>query len=518
MITPDDSNGAISRRDALRWLSLVPLVSFGAYIAKGAGASRASTATMGEELPYLSACELGRRIAARKLSPVEITQFMLDRIARIDPNYHSYATIMSEQALADARAAEAEIQAGRRRGPLHGVPIAIKDLCYTKGVRTMGGCGALRDFVPDADGTVVEKLRAAGAVILGKLNLTEGAMGAYNPSFDVPLNPWDRNRWPGLSSSGSGVATAAGLCFASIGTDTGGSIRFPSAANGVVGLKPTYGRVSRFGLLPFAESLDHVGPMARRVADVAVMLEAIAGRDVRDATSLSDPLPSISAQLGKGIVDLRIGIDRRFAFEKVDQGQVASIEAALTVLNRLGAQIVDVQMPALTGVGFAWFVLASTEAAAAHARTYPAQAEKYGPYIRDFLDTGRSWKPAQVAAAREVRKKFSEEFIHFLGSVDAMVCPAGGSPAWPVTHDLQIGGMKAMNAAWQAALPRSDEFTAPMNLAGTPSICVPSGFSAAGMPYSIQIAGARLSEPLLCRIAHAYEEATAWHLRRPRLL
>lgn len=516
---PDNTNGAITRRDALRWLGLAPLISLGLHPGQGAEVSRGSAATTTDEaLPYLGARELGQRIAARELSPLEVTRFMLDRIARIDPNYKSYATVMSEQALGDARVAEEEIQAGRRRSPLHGVPIAIKDLCYTKGVRTMGGCGAFRDFVPDVDGTVVAKLRAAGAVILGKLNLTEGAMAGYNPAFDVPLNPWDRSRWPGISSSGSGVATAAGLCFASIGTDTGGSIRFPSSANGVVGLKPTYGRVSRFGVLPFAESLDHVGPMARRVADVAIMLEAIAGRDVRDTTSLNEPVPSLSAHLGESIAGLRIGIDRRFALEGIDRGQAASIEAALEVFSGLGARIVEVEMPALKGVGYAWFVLATTEAVAAHARTYPSQAEKYGPYIRDFLDVGRAWKPEEVAAAREVRKKFTAEFTRFLDSMDAMICPAGGSPAWPVTHDLQVGRMKPLGDAWQAALPRFDEFTGTLNLAGTPSISVPSGFSTDGLPYSIQIAGARLSEPLLCRIAHAYEEATAWHARHPRLL
>jgi len=513
----DNSPSTITRRDALRWLSLAPLVSLGVQDNRGAQVPAASTPT-DDALAFLGARELGQRIAARELSPVEVTQFMLDRIARIDPHYKSYATVMSEQALRDARVAEREIQTGRRRSPLHGVPIAIKDLCYTKGVRTMGGCGAFRDFVPEADGTVVEKLRAAGAVILGKLNLTEGAMAGYNPAFDVPLNPWDRSRWPGISSSGSGVATAAGLCYASIGTDTGGSIRFPSSANGVVGLKPTYGRVSRFGVLPFAESLDHVGPMARRVADVAVMLEAIAGRDDRDATSLHEPVPSISTQLGQSIAGLRIGIDRGFAFTKVDPGQVASIEAALEVFRRLGARIVDVEMPALTGVGFAWFVLASSEAALAHARTYPSQAEKYGPYIRDFLDAGRAWKPEQIATAGDVRKQFTAQFSHLLGSVDAMVCPAGGSPAWVVTHELQVGRMQPLSDAWAAALPRFDEFTGPLNLAGTPSITLPSGFSTEGLPLSIQIAGARSSEPVLCRIAHAYEEGTAWHGRHPRLV
>jgi amidase len=220
---------------------------------------------------------------------------MLDRIARVDGNLKSYATVMSDQALADARAAEQEIQSGKYRGPLHGVPVAVKDLCYTQGVRTMGGTAVLKDFVPTFDGTVVAKLRESGAVLLGKLNLSEGATAGYNPAFDVPLSPWNRDRWPGMSSSGSGVATAAGLCFAAIGTDTGGSIRNPASANGVVGLKPTYGRVSRHGVLVMGASLDHVGPITRSVADAAIMFDAIAGQDPNDPTSL-DALPPIQAQ------------------------------------------------------------------------------------------------------------------------------------------------------------------------------------------------------------------------------
>ena len=202
-----------------------------------------------DDLHYWGLQEIGRLLASRHVSPVALTQHMLDRIKAVDPMLKSYATVMAEQALAAAHVAEQEIQAGKYRGPLHGVPIAVKDLCYTKGVRTMGGTPVLKNFVPDVDATVVSKLHDAGAVVLGKLNLTEGAMGGYHPDFDIPLNPWNRGYWPGLSSSGSGVATAAGLCFAAIGTDTGGSIRFPSSANGVVGLKPTYGRVSRFGVL-----------------------------------------------------------------------------------------------------------------------------------------------------------------------------------------------------------------------------------------------------------------------------
>ena len=243
-----------------------------------------------EPLYYLGLLDVATRIQARELSPIDLTRTLLDRIAKIDSKLKSYATVMAEHALDAAQRATSEIQHGNYRGPLHGIPVAVKDFCYTKGVRTMGGTRVYSDFVPDHDATVVSKLTASGAILLGKLNLTEGAWIGYNPALNIPINPWRDDYWAGVSSSGSGVATAAGLCYGAIGTDTGGSIRFPSAANGIVGLKPTYGRVSRYGVLPFAESLDHVGPMARRVGDVAVMFEAIAGRDSNDPTSLGDPV------------------------------------------------------------------------------------------------------------------------------------------------------------------------------------------------------------------------------------
>jgi amidase len=502
----------------LAWLGVIPFASIAGLSGRLNGSSIEETqAGADEEVAFLSLHDLSLRIAAGTLSPLEVTRFMLDRIARVDPDYHCYATVMREQAIQDAQSAEREIRAGRRLGPLHGVPVAVKDLCFTKGVRTMGGCGAYRSFVPDVDGTVVAKLRAAGAVILGKTNLTEGAFGGYNPEFGVPLNPWDKTRWPGLSSSGSGAAAAAGLCFAAIGTDTGGSIRFPSAANGVAGLKPTYGRVSRFGVLPFAESLDHVGPMARRVIDVALMLEAIAGRDPRDPTSLNDPVSPLAPRIGDSVAGLRLGIDRKYALAGIDPGEAASIEQALPVFSRLGVQIVEVEMPPVTGARSAWSVLASSEAAAAHARTFPSKAELYGPYARDFLTMGRSMTPEKIQQAQAARRLFTAGFGTLLNSIDAMICPSGGSPAWPVTHELQVGPAAPLHAAWAAALPRSMDFTAPMDLAGTPSICLPSGFSKEGLPYSLQLAGRRLSEPLLCRLAHAYEQATPWHLRHPRL-
>ena len=509
------SEPSMSRRSALALLGASIVVPFAACKAAGSSQATVGGSAGGEALHYMSLRNVARRIAARELSPVELTQRMLDRIAKLDPTLKSYATVMHDQALADAHAAAQAIQAGNYRGPLHGVPIAVKDLCYTKGVRTMGGSAVHRDFVPDFDGTVVSRLHAAGAVLLGKLNLTEGATAGYSPAFDVPRNPWNTDYWPGLSSSGAGVAAAAGLCFAAIGTDTGGSIRFPSSANGVVGLKPTYGRVSRYGVLPFAESLDHVGPMARSVTDVTIMFGAIAGHDPSDPTSLDAPPPNAFRDLGQSIRGLRIGIARSYALEGVDKGDATAIEEALKVLTGLGAQVVEVRMPDLSSLLDAWQTIAGAEIVQAHAATYPSRASEYGPYLREFLDSGARQTSQHLAQARRARAALTAQFTSLLESVDAMACPAGGSPAWRVSRETQVGPLGAFHAAWSAAAPRAMDFTGPMDLAGTPAICLPSGFSVDGLPYSIQFAGRRLSEPLLCRIASAYEEATGWHDRHP---
>lgn len=475
-----------------------------------------------EALHYLSLHEVGRLIASHAVSPVDLTERMLDRIASVDPSLRSYATVMAEPALAAARSAEQEIAAGKYRGPLHGVPVAVKDLCYTKGIRTMGGTSVLRSFVPDVDATVVSRLRDAGAVLLGKLNLTEGAMGGYHPDFDVPLNPWDPTRWPGASSSGSSVAVAAGLCFGALGTDTLGSIRYPASANGIVGLKPTYGRVSRFGVLPLAESLDHVGPMARRVADVAIMFDAIAGVDPGDPTSLRAPAADTFGGIARGVAGLRIGLDREYALAGVDRGQADSIEEALAVLAGLGASVVEVRMPEVGGVIDAAYLLCAAEAVATHAAHYPSRAEDYGPYFREFLQAGARTTEAQVAAARTLRADFAARLDMVLADVDAIACPSGGAPAFSISQAAQYGSMTAFNAAVAATLAAGNPplksgrvFTAPMDLAGTPAICLPSGFSPEGLPYSIQFVGRRLSESVLCRVANAYEQATTWHERHP---
>ena len=507
----------ISRRRALAAMGASALAPLAACSGRAPGPSApVETATL-EGSHWMGVNQIGRLIASRAVSPVALTRHMLDRIRTVDATLKSYATVMEDQAMAAATAAERDINAGKYRGPLHGVPIAVKDLCYTRGVRTMGGTRVLRDFVPDQDGTVVAKLHAAGAILLGKLNLTEGAMGGYNPELRIPLNPWNQARWPGVSSSGSGVATAAGLCFAAIGTDTGGSIRFPSSANGLVGLKPTYGRVSRHGVLALSPSLDHVGPMARNVADVAILFDTIAGPDPLDATSLADSPPSALAQVGQGVEGLRIGIDREYATKGIDPGAVASIEAALKVLEGLGARIVDVRMPDLTGMLNIWFAICAPEALAAHKVNYPSRSAEYGPYFRDVLATGAGVTPAQTAGAQAWRGTFTAGFTTLLESVDVMACPAGGGPAWPVSRELQLSPMAELNAAWEKASPRGADFTVPMNFAGTPAICLPSGFSPEGLPYSIQFAGRRLSEGLLCRVAGAFEQATTWHQRHPNV-
>ena len=514
----------MSRRSALALLGASALVSFPTCSGSSSSPPSAASAGTAEALHYMGLQEIARLIASRDVSPVELTQRMLDRISKVDAALKSYATVTAEQALSDARAAEQEIKGGKYRGPLHGVPIAVKDLFYTKGTRTMGGTKVLKDFVPDFDGTVVARLHEAGAVVLGKLNLTEGAMAGYHPDFDIPVNPWDPSRWAGVSSSGSGVALAAGLCFGALGTDTGGSIRYPSSANGVVGLKPTYGRVSRFGVLPLAESLDHVGPMARRVVDVAIMFDAMGGFDPKDPTSLQEPTLNTLGEIARGVHGLRIGLDREYALAGIDAGQAASILEALKVLSSLGAQIVDVRMPDMAGIPEAWFLLCSSEAVAAHAANYPSRANEYGPYFREFLQLGVSATEAQLAGARRTRAEITRQLTAVLSEVDAIACPSGGAPAWPISKETQYGSMTAYNAATAARSGASDPplkstrvFTMPMDFAGVPAICLPSGFSADGLPYSVQFVGRSLGEPVLCRIAHAYEEATSWHARHPRV-
>ncbi len=460
-------------------------------------------------LHYMTITELARLIGSREISPVEVTRGILERIEELDGHLKSYATVMADHALEAAARAEREIAEGRNRGPLHGVPIAVKDLCFTKGVLTMGGAKVYMDHVPQFDSTVVTRLDDAGAVLLGKLNLTEGAMGGYNPELQVPLNPWNNDRWSGASSSGSGVATSAGLCYGSLGSDTGGSIRFPSASCGTVGLKPTWGRVSRYGVLALAESLDHVGPMTRSTADAAIMLQAMAGHDRNDPTSLRVPVPDMLKGIDSGVEAVRIGVDREHNSGGVDPEISRAVEDGISVMEELGAEIVDIEMPDIDRYMSAWSVLCSAEAVAAHREHYPTRRDEYGPWFRGWLDLGAQKSGADYAEANNVRAECNALVRAATENVDVMACPSTIDPAHPVTLEENYGPMdRAVGTSFQ-------RFTVPYDYNGAPTLSVPCGLSSEGLPLSLQFVGKHLAEPLLCRLGYAYESATDWHDLRP---
>ncbi|MDG1859657.1 MAG: amidase [Emcibacteraceae bacterium] len=467
-----------------------------------------------DNMYYSSLTDTADLIKSGEISPVELTKSMFERIETVDPQLKSYATLTYDRAMEAAIKAEQEITSGNYRGPMHGIPIAVKDLCYTKGTRTMGGLSVLKDFIPNYDATVVSRLESAGSIILGKLNLTEGAMAGYHPDFDIPVNPWDSKYWTGGSSSGSGVAVAAGLCFGALGTDTGGSIRYPSMANGNVGLKPTYGRVSRYGVLPLAESLDHVGPMTRTTADAAIMLQTIAGYDENDPTSLTSPVPDMLSNISSGVAGMRIGFDSDYATTDINAGLVKAIEETLNVLTDLGATIVQMKMPedtkAMSGL---WMLLCAHEAAIAHNANYPSRSNEYGPYFREFLEYGVTVTPEQYANASEHRRNFTLGFDATLSMFDAIICPSGGVTV-PIEVDSLYGNAQAVGPVF-AGIKRY--FALPADFSGTPTLTIPCGLSDAGIPYTLQLMGSRLSEARLCQIGHSYEQVTNWHKLHPSI-
>ncbi len=456
---------------------------------------------------YMGLVEAGRAIAARKLSSVELTTTMLDRIAALDPRLHAYATVTADLALERARAADAELAAGRARGPLHGVPVAVKDLCYTKGIPTGAGMAIHRGFRPDHDATVVVKLAEAGAVPLGKLQLTEGAFGAHHPEITRPVNPWQAGAWTGVSSSGSGVATASGLCFGSLGSDTGGSIRFPSTANGITGLKPTWGRVSRYAVFELAGSMDHIGPMTRSAIDAAVMLGAIAGVDANDPTASAEPVPNYLGGIDGGISGMRIGLDRAL-IAGADADVLRVIDDAERVLRELGARIVPVTVPAPDRVVAEWVTLCAVEAAVAHEATFPSRADRYGPVLRALLERGRSVDGLTISKIWTERQNFSGALATLMREVDLLLVPAMNRAA------LSWATIEAVGRD-PAEIAGRLRYTAPFDMSGSPTITLPGGFTAAGLPVGFQLVGRHFDEALVLRTGHAFQGATDWHTRRP---
>ncbi len=464
------------------------------------------------ELCYTPIEALAPRLRGREVSPVEVVEAVLDRIDALEPRLNAFITVMAEAAVAEARRAEAEIAAGRHRGPLHGVPVTVKDLYDTAGVRTSGGARITARRVPERDCTVVQRLRAAGAIIVGKCNMFEFAFGHVHPDFGPSRNPWALDRTTSGSSSGSGAAVAAGLGQASMGSDTGGSIRGPAAYCGIVGLKPTYGRVSRAGVMPLSWSLDHCGPMTRTVWDCAVVLQAVAGHDPADPGSAERPVPDLLAQIDAGAADLRLGVPRNHLID-LPEPITAAQAAAEATFRELGARVVDVELPDARAFVLANTTILSAEAAAIHETWYRERPEDYSPAVRQRLEAGFTLLATDLVRAQRARRTLIEQTRAAMADLDLLLLPA--SAVMPATIEESLRTMP-MGPDWERVLDRG-RFTSPYNLTGLPAIAFPGGFSADGLPVGLQLVGHPWQEVTVLRAARAFERVRPWADRRPPL-
>lgn len=462
-----------------------------------------------EEIAFLDATAVAKLLHTRQLSPVELTHQMLQRIDRLEPKLGAYALVTPEVAMAQAREAEKLLLQRRVLGPLHGVPIALKDLCYTKGIRTMAGMPIHKDFVPSFDGTVVRRLREAGTVLLGKLQMTEGAFADHHDDVRVPVNPWHRDHWSGASSSGSGVAVAAGLCFAALGTDTGGSIRFPSAANGCTGLKPTWGRVPVHGAFELAKSLDHIGPMARSAADCGAMLGLIAGADPEDPVALQDPVPDYCAGDPTQLSDLRVGFDPDYA-SGLDPVMQRAVDEAAAVLRALGADFRPVRFPDVTDAVNDWPAACAVETAVAHQATYPSRKDGYCEGLAGLIELGRSLRGLDLQNIWLRRRAFAGRVNALFETIDLLLIPAQPI-ASPTMAQMETLGTDPEGFA------KLVRFTAPFDMSGHPTITLPAGFTQQGTPVAVQLVAGKLHEAKLVRAGMAFQRQTDWHRRRPAI-
>jgi aspartyl-tRNA(Asn)/glutamyl-tRNA(Gln) amidotransferase subunit A len=459
----------------------------------------------GDDLAFASITELAPQLAARKISPVELTEAMLARIERHDPDLNSYITVTADSARHAARAAEAAIMAGHELGPLHGIPVAIKDLYATRGVATTYGSPLFADWIPDFDAAAVERLKRAGAVILGKTNLHELAYGttSANAHYGKVGNPWRRDHHPGGSSGGSAAAVAAGLAYATMGSDTGASIRQPAACCGIVGIKPTFGRVSKFGALPLAWSQDHAGPLTRTVADAALLMQVLAGFDPRDPTTVDRPVPDFSASLDKGVRGARIGVARGFFFDDCDPEIVSAVDAAIRVLEDQGARIDEIALADMDAAYAAGVITIAVEGAAYHDADLRERPELFSDELRAGFELGRFYQATDYVQAQRLRRHLIDQVSREMTGFDAVVMPTAPVPSTPIEASPPEHAMLR---------PRN---TMPFNALGLPAISVPCGFTAAGLPIGLQIAGHAFDEATVLRIAHAYERATDWRRTPP---
>lgn len=466
------------------------------------------------EFCFMSAAQLGELYRAGEVSPVEVIDAHLSRIRATEPILNSFITLLSDAAVAAARQAEREMRAGRYRGPLHGVPVGLKDLFNTGGVRTTSGSRIYDNYIPEQDCTVAARFKQGGAILLGKLNMHQFAYGptGENPDYGHMHNPWDAERVSGGSSGGSGSAAAAGQCTVTTGSDTGGSIRIPAALCGIVGLKPTYGRVSRHGLTPLAWSMDHPGPMVRAVEDAAITMNVIAGYDPQDVASVDAPVPDYVSALTGEVQGLRIGVPRQYMEAPLDPEVREGVNAAILQLESLGCEIVELEFPGFLNAGPISTTMLMAEATACFRDLLESDGSRLYEPVRLRLEAGLFISAADYLRAQQGRTLFNQEARHLLQEVDLIAGPTEPVVAPPLLQQSVQAGEQEIGTV--AALT---QYTRPYNITGFPAISVPCGFSADGLPIGLQLAGRPFDEETVLRAAHAYEQSTDWHTKRPPL-
>jgi len=464
------------------------------------------------ELCYLSAGELSRLIQRQEVSPVEIIDAHLARIEATEPVLNSFITLLPEQARSAARRAEAEIRAGKYRGPLHGIPVGLKDLFHTGGVRTTSGSRIFDTFIPEQDCTVAVRFREAGSILLGKLNMHQFAYGptGENPDYGHMHNPWDPELVTGGSSGGSGSAAAAGQCTITMGSDTGGSIRIPASLCGIVGLKPTYGLVSRHGLTALSWGMDHPGPMVRTVEDAALTMSAIAGYDPNDIASARVPIPDYTTALTGDVPGLRIGVPKEYFEAPIDAEVARAVQNAFALLGAMGATITEVSYPMFPYAQAISGAILMAEAAAYHRDLLAEHGDKLYPPVRLRLEAGLFITAADYLRAQQVRARFDQQGRELFRQVDLLA-----GPTEPITAPKLLETRVQIGAQAIGTTAALTQYTRPYNITGFPAISIPCGFSDAGMPIGLQLAGRPFDEVTVLRAAHAYEQATDWHTRRP---
>ncbi len=462
------------------------------------------------DLPFLSISELSGLMASKEVSPVEATEAYLERIKALDGRLHAYVTVTAGEALKAAKAAEQEILQGNHRGPMHGVPVAVKDQIQTAGILTTGGSPVFSNNIPTEDATVITNLKAAGAVLLGKLNMTEFATTALSHQFDPPRNPWDLDRSTGGSSSGSGAATAAFLCGSALGEDTGGSVRLPAAWCGLAGIRPTYGRVSRYGVMPGVRSMDTVGPLARTVADCAMTLAAISGRDPKDKMSSSEPVPDYQAALTGTIQGLKIGIVKEMLYADVVEEEIRqSVLDAIATLKNLGAEVVELSIPLAANAGAINGAI-RVEAPITHGELLRNRPSEIAHDNRIGYLVGAIMPASAYYKGLRLRSLLRDQVLAAFGSVDILLTPSNGVAAQLLEPDPVIDSKaKVSRTPWLLATTFS--------LANVPALSVPCGFTANDLPIGLQLAGRPFEESTVFRVGHSYEQATDWHARKPNI-